>query len=155
MNSFFFFSLLMLLLSRSSALCCWLFFFFLWWSSANNVISRFPCSKKAAADNVQQWLCLIIVLRMERRARVHTEQGSPTRLVLLQLEAVERGGCVHSASEPENPQTVRRGWWINKLEPRNCERLSVTVDDLGKSSFPHRAVIYKSQARHEGVWSMG
>lgn len=145
-----FFCLLMLLLSRSSALCCWLFFF-LWWSSANNVISRFSCSKKAAADNLQQCLPLTVILQRERRARVHAEQGSPTHPLLLQLEAAERGGCAHSASEPENQQMVRRGRWINKLEPPNCECLSITVDDPVKNSFPHRAVIYKSQARHEGV----
>lgn len=82
---------------------------------------------------------------------MHAEQGSPVHPVLLQLEAAEKGGYAHSALEPENPQKVRRGCWINKPEPPNCKLLNITVDDPEKNSFPHRAVIYKSQARHERV----
>lgn len=71
--------------------------------------------------------------------------------VLLQLEAAETGGYAHSALEPENPQKVRRDRWINKPEPPNCKHLNITADDPEKNSFLRRVVIYKSQARHEGV----
>lgn len=123
-------------------------FFLLWWSSANNAISRFCCSKKAAADNLQQWLPLTIIQERGRRAHVHAEQGSPVHPALLPLGAAGRGECAHTASEPANPQTIRRGSWINKLEPPNCKHFNISVDDAVKNYFPHRSVIYKSQPRH-------
>lgn len=151
MNSIFW--LLVLLLSRSSGcvvgwLCFWFFFFSFCALSANNGTSWI------SGSSIYSWQSPAVTASWQNSAEEEHMCILSKDLLLTLFSCrwkLQRRGYIHSVLEPDNLQIVRRGCWIHKAEPPNRECLSDCVDESVKNSVPHRAMIFKSWAGHEGL----